>query len=55
MSLEFNKPISSPFEQQIKLEEEKYVKAFKADATFQVMKEIRENIKRLKMELNEQQ
>ncbi|MGI8634878.1 MAG: hypothetical protein ACR2KZ_05700 [Segetibacter sp.] len=54
MSPQLNESASSPIKQQIISLEQKYQMAFKADATFQVLKEIRETIKRLKAELGEQ-
>ena len=51
MSPDIGKPGSSPIQQQILLEEDKYQKAFKADAKFGVLKEIRQKIKHLQAEL----
>jgi hypothetical protein len=54
MSPQLNESASSPIKQQILFLEQKYQKAFKADATFEVLKEIRKTIKQLKAELGEQ-
>jgi hypothetical protein len=54
MSPTFNKSISSPLEKEILAEEKNYELAFKSDAEFQVLKEIKTKINLLKAELKEQ-
>ena len=55
MILDYPNSKSSSIEQQIHEEEVRYNEAFRMNAEFHVLKTIRQEIKRLKAELSEQQ